>query len=156
MRRYGRLKKNITAVGLVILLVVFVYVVTTAINAVSADDPPECSDALIIVKDACFNTQKSAFDNFQTTVRLSLQNREKDINGFSIKIFGERGVHPVVIFRTLGSLAEATLSAPYDKAVYGEIRKIEIDPIINLNQNIVYCASSHGSSYEEEVLPCGE
>jgi hypothetical protein len=61
-----------------------------------------------------------------------------------------------VIFRTLGSLAEATLSAPYDKDVYGDIRKIEVEPILNLNQNIVYCGSSHGVTYEQQVNPCGE
>jgi len=156
MRRLGRFNKNLIAIGLVFILTIFVYSVSSAINSVLDNDPDECYDTFFSIQDICFNEKREAFDNFQTSAKISIKNSDQIINGFKVKVFGEKGVLPLIVFKTLKPAGETIISAPYEKSIYGEIKKVAIEPILNLNSDIIYCSINHGSIFEREIRLCKE
>ena len=138
---------------LVFSLIIVIYSATSTINVV-AQDPIECKETFFSTEDVCYNPERIAFNNYQTSIDVKLKNTNTNINGFKVRIFGEEGIKSLVFFKTVKKGVEATISIPYEKKIFGEVQKIELKPILNINQEIVYCNLNNGNIIEQEILEC--
>ena len=154
MSRYGTLTRHMIAIGMVFILILVVYFATSALNNAIEDDPEECSDTFFSIENICFDNERTSFNNFHTTINIKIQNKQTDINGFTLRIFGEKNIESAVLFKTVKSQDHTLISVPYEKDISGRIKKIEIKPMLNLNQKIFYCSLEHGTIYEGEIPGC--
>jgi hypothetical protein len=153
MHKIGKLNKNLIAITLVFMLIIVIYSATSTINMV-AKDPIECEETFFSTKDVCYNPNRIAFNNYQTSIDVKIENANTNINGLKVRIFGEQGIKSLVFFKTIKKDGEATISIPYEKEIYGEVQKIELKPILNLNQEIIYCNLNNGNIIEQEISEC--
>jgi hypothetical protein len=144
--------KNSLAFGIVIFIAVSIY----AISSLSDEEklPPECEDTYVSVETACMNLEKAAISNFQSSIELKVLSHNSDVNGFRLKIYGENGYMPFVIFKNARQSELAQLSIPYNMDLYGKVRKLEVEPIRNVNKEIKYCGLSRGYVYSQEPSLC--
>ena len=154
MSKSGTLSKQLIVVGMVLVLMLVVYSVTSTINIVAENDPEVCSETSFSIENICFSNDRTSFNNFHNTVKIQIQNKETDINGFTVKIFGQKNIESAVLFKTVQSHEQKLISVAYEKEIAGEIRKVEIKPMLNLNQNIYYCSLQHGTIYDGEIPLC--
>jgi hypothetical protein len=145
---------NYLAVALVFMLIILVFFASSAMNQVGDDDPPECMDTSFMLERICYSEERSPLDNYHPTIRLNIQNRLSDINGFTVRVVGEQGLVPIVLFKTIKSGAEGEVRLPYEPEVTGVPKRIEILPIVNLNHNLYHCSAARGIVYQEEVPKC--
>ena len=146
----GSLKKNLTAISIVVTLILLLYSVTS----LEVNRDSECDDALVEIDNVCYDKNRDAFHNFHPTVDIKVKNQHADVNGFKIRIYGEFGMEPAVMFRTIRKSEIATIAVAYDKQVMGNIERVEIEPLLNINQEIKYCNLKHGSVYVVPVSEC--
>lgn len=154
MSIFGKTAKNYMAVALVFILILVVYYTSSMVNGMIEEDPIECNDTSFTIAQVCYNPERINLNNFHSTVDIKVQNRQADINGFAIKFYSDQGIVPVMMFKTVKSGEEATISAPYEEDLSGGIKKIEIKPILNMNHNLYHCSIKHGMVYEEQVGSC--
>jgi hypothetical protein len=146
--------KNYLAVALVFMLILVVYYASSAVNSVIDDEPLECNDTSFTIEKMCYNGERTALSNYHQTVDMTILNNQAEINGFAIKFYGSHGASPVMLFKTVKSGSEATISIPYERELSGSIERMEIMPIVNMNQNLYHCSMRHGIVYEEEIAMC--
>ncbi len=140
--------------GMVILLILIVYSVTSTINLVADNDPAVCNDTSFTIKNVCFNDERTSLNNFHTSINIDVQNSETEINGFTVLIYGEKNTQSSVIFKTVPSMEQKQISVDYEKDIAGDIEKIEIKPMLNINQDIYHCTLRHGVVYDGEIPVC--
>jgi len=148
MRIFGLEHRNLIAIGLVGVLIIFVYGTTSALNIVMEDDPNECNSTYFSVTDVCM---EPTGDN---TLQIDINEAQTNINGFKIKVFGENGVEPLVVFKTIAQGESGFIKPYYNKEIYGKISRIELQPLLNINQQIYYCSLRHGIVYEGDISTC--
>lgn len=153
MRDFGKLRNGV-AIAIIFLSMVTVYSVTSTLNIIAEDDPKECNATYFSLENICFNSEKQVFNNFQTTINFEITDVKTNINGFKIKLFGSKGVSPAVIFRTVKTGESVKLTPAFDKELYGDIKKIEVTPILNINHNILYCSMRHGIIIDKGIEAC--
>jgi hypothetical protein len=146
--------QNYLAIALVFMFILVVYFVSSAVNTVTDDEPIPCNDTSFMIEKICINSERSSLNNFHQTVDMIVSNRQADINGFAINFYGAHGSVPVMLFKTVKSGTEATIAAPYEAELSGGIERIEIKPIINMNQNLYHCSIRHGIVYDEDIGEC--
>jgi hypothetical protein len=154
MLKFSDTTNNYLAIGMVFAMILFVYMASNALTAAAADEPKACTESSLYINHVCLNRDRSSIANFHETLDMDLQNGMVDVNGFSIRVLGEKGATPLVLFNTVKAGQESVISAPYEEDITGSVKRIEIKPIINRNQNIYHCSLDHGIVIEQEIGSC--
>ena len=134
---------------LTVASILFVYFVTTSINAISYAIPADCENASIGLKSIC-----SADESYSSKLNLEVENRLAGVNGFKIVVYGMKDYKSVLLFKTLMPQETDILEISYDKEVLGDISKVEIEPLLNFNRNVYYCGITSGITYKHPVGNC--
>ena len=92
------LKKNLAAISILMALMLLVFSVSSLEGPV---DSEECGRAFIDIEKVCYNNEIEVFYNFHPTISITIKNQQADINGFRIRIHGEYGMMPSVLFKTV-------------------------------------------------------
>jgi len=153
MRIFDSYNRNIVAVMLVFIMIIFVYGATSALTH-DAQAPVECNETYFTLKNVCFDNEKTAYNGFMSAVIADIENGDQTVNGFRVKLFGSKGIEPVIIFKTVDSHSTGRITAPFKDDVLGKIDRIEIEPVLNLNSEITYCSLKHGNVYEGKRSEC--
>lgn len=154
MSKLSSLKQNSIAIGVICILIIFVYGTTTAINAVMLIDPDVCNETYFEVTQVCWDDSRTALTSFQETVNLKVINDKNQLSGFTVRVFGTKNSVPQVIFRTVASGEEALLKVQYDRELVGDIRSIEIEPMLLIDRQVQYCSLRHGIIYDGDIQKC--
>ena len=83
MHKIGKYNKNLIAIMLVFSLIIVIYSATSTINVV-AQDPIECKETFFSTEDVCYNPERIAFNNYQTSIDVKL----KKLDLISLASFG--------------------------------------------------------------------
>lgn len=145
-------KGKLLIVGSVFLLILGVYAATYALD--SAAEVRECQNTSFEIVDVCFDSRLSSLANMQTSVRINVRNTQTDINGFTVRIFGSESLESAAVFKTVPGLSVAEIQVPYEPGVAGEVRRIEMKPMLNIRQSIYRCGPSRGAVFHGPVALC--
>jgi len=153
MRIFDSYNRNIVAVMLVFIMIILVYGATSALTH-ETPAPFECNETYFSLTNVCIDNEKSAYNGFMSAVKAEVENGDQTVNGFRVRLWGTKGIEPVIVFKTVQSQATGMITAPFKEQVLGKVTRVEIEPILNINHEIKYCGLRHGNVYEGKIQDC--